>query len=315
MAALAFDRSPFFELAVACEVFGIDRSAMGVPNYRFFVCAAERSICTSVGFSIDTPNDLSTLSAADTIIVPAWRDVEERPPERLLDALRIAHERGARIASLCSGAFVLAAAGLLDGRRATTHWMFADRLAEAFPAVRVDPSVLYVDEGSVLTAAGTAAAIDLCLHMVRLDYGAEVANVYARRMVVAPHRDGAQAQYVEAPVPSPAGPSPLATTLSWALERLDEPLTVDRLAARSRLSSRTFARRFRSVTGTTPIRWVIRQRVIAAQRMLEMSDDPIEQVAQRCGFGSAGTLRFHFSRVMGVSPNHHRRVFRQRHGE
>jgi transcriptional regulator GlxA family with amidase domain len=243
------------------------------------------------------------------VVVPAWRDSGDTPPEPLLEALRAAHRRGARIASLCTGAFVLAHAGLLDGKRATTHWMHAEKLAAMFPQVRVDPAVLYVDEGDVLTSAGTAAGIDLCLHMVRLDHGAEVANVYARRMVVPPHRDGGQAQYVEMPVGRTPDHDGLATTLSWALSNLDQPITVEQMAARANQSPRTFARRFRAVTGTTPLRWLLSQRVAAAQRLLETSDLPVEVVAQRCGFGAAATLRLHFGRTVGISPLAYRRTF------
>src|SRR5947209_4071816 len=201
VAVAVYDRFLAFELAVPCEVFGIDRSAMGMPNYRLLLCRVERGpLRANVGYSIEVPYDLATLVEADTVVVPAWRDISETPPEPFLEALREASRRGARIVSLCSGAFVLAAAGLLDGRRATTHWMFAEELAARFPGVQVDPNVLYVDEGQILTSAGTAAGIDLCLHLVRLDYGEAVANVFARRMVVAPHRDGGQAQYVPAAV-------------------------------------------------------------------------------------------------------------------
>lgn len=312
VAVVVFDRVPVFEFAVPCEVFGIDRSAMGLPNYRLLVCAAEPGpLRTNAGVTIATAHGLEALAGADTVVVPAWRDIDEAPPPALLAALRAAHGRGARLASLCSGAFVLAAAGLLDGRRATTHWMYARALAERYPAVRVDPDVLYVDAGSVLTSAGTAAGIDLCLHLVRLDYGAAVANLFARRMVVPPHREGGQAQYVEAPLPQAPDGIPLGPTLDWALGHLAEALTVERLAARAGLSPRTFARRFRAETGTTPLQWLLAQRVLAAQRQLETSDRAVERVAEDCGFGTAATLRLHFGRLVGVAPTAYRRAFRQ----
>ncbi len=299
-----------FELSVACEVFGIDRSELGVPWYRFLVVAAEEPpIRTKSGFTIDTPHRLDALEEADTIVVP----VVEPPPEHseeLYDALRRAHDRGARLMSVCSGAFVLAAAGLLDGRRATTHWMYTDQLAELHPEVKVDPDVLYVDEGDVLTSAGTAAGIDLCLHVVRMDFGAEIANAVARRMVVPPHRDGGQAQFVHDPVPDGPGADLFGETLAFMQEHLAEPLSVDDLAARSAMSPRTFARRFRAATGTTPHKWLVRQRVLLAQRLLESTDLPVDRVAERCGFGSAAGLREHFSRQVRTSPLSYRRAFR-----
>jgi transcriptional regulator GlxA family with amidase domain len=231
------------------------------------------------------------------------------PSAELLAALRAAHERGARLVSFCSGAFVYAAAGLLDGRPATTHWMYADRLAERHPAVQIDKSVLYVDAGQILTSAGTAAAIDLCLHLVRVDHGADLANGVARRMVVPPQRDGGQAQYVEAPVPACAGGDPLVATLDWAVEHLDEQHTVETLARRAMMSPRTFARRFVAATGTTPLQWLLRQRVLLAQRLLETTDESIERIAHRAGFGSAAVLRTHFQRHVGTSPMGYRRAF------
>ena len=213
--------------------------------------------------------------------------------------------------SVCSGAFALAHAGLLDGHKATTHWMYTERLAAAFPEIDVDPNVLYVDEGQILTSAGTAAGIDLCLHVVRLDHGVDVANAVARRMVVPPHRDGGQAQFVEAPVEADDGNDPLAATLDWVLEHLDEPLTVEVMSRHALMSPRTFARRFRSVTGTTPLQWLLRQRILQAQRLLESTDMPVELIAQRCGFGSSSVLRTHFKRMIDTSPLVYRRTFRE----
>jgi len=313
VAVVVYDRVAVFEMGVPCEVFGIDRSAMGLPNYRVLVCAAEPGpLTTAMGYGIQPRHGLRSMSQADTIVVPSWRDVRETPPEPLLRALRSAYRRGARIASLCAGAFVLAHAGLLDGRRATTHWMYSDALAARFPQVDVDPTVLYVDEGSILTSAGTASGIDLCLHMVRKDHGAEVANAFARRMVVPPHRDGGQAQFVQTPMAAPSDGNHLAATLEWALEHLDERLTVEQLAAHANRSPRTFARHFRAETGTTPLRWLLAQRIVAAQRMLETTDEPVAEVAIGCGFGSSAALRMHFGRVLGTSPASYRRTFRAR---
>ena len=309
-AVIAHGVAPF-ELAVGCEVFGIDRPELADPWYRFVVCAAEPPpIRTSVGFTIDTPYGLDEVCRADTVILPAWTPSDRELPPGLAEALRTAHRRGARILSVCTGAFALAATGLLDGRRATTHWMYAEKLAERYPSIDVDPKVLYVDEGDVMTSAGTAAGIDLCLHIVRQDHGAEVANAVARRMVVPPHRDGGQAQFVEAPVPAGTGDDPLAATLGWMQEHLDRQLSVDGLARRAHMSPRTFARRFRAATGTTPHQWLLGQRVLLAARLLETTDEPVELVAQRCGMGSAANLRVHFSRVVGTSPLAYRRTFR-----
>jgi transcriptional regulator GlxA family with amidase domain len=300
-----------FEFAVACEVFGIDRSAeLGVPWYRFVVCSPEPSpITTEQGFSINVPYGLEALRHADTIVVPA--SGRTTPPDpALLAALRRANRRGARIVSVCTGAFTLAAAGLLDGRRATTHWRHAAEFAARFPAVAVDPCVLYVEDGNILTSAGTAAGIDLCLYLVRQDYGAEIANTVARGMVVPPHRDGGQAQFVDRPVPAVGDLDLFAGTLAWIQDHLDEELTVDELARRAAMSPRTFARRFRAATGTTPHQWLLRQRVMLAQRLLEMTDLPVEAVASRAGLGTATNLRQHFQRQLRTSPQAYRRAFR-----
>jgi transcriptional regulator GlxA family with amidase domain len=299
-----------FELSVACEVFGLDRSELVDPWYRHRVAAAVPGPHTSPeGLVLETPYGLDELERADTIVIPA-RIFPGDPPPAVVDALRAAHARGARMLSMCTGAFVLAAAGLLDGRRATTHWMWAGELAERHPQVQVDPKVLYVDGGDgIMTSAGTAAGVDLMLHVVRLDHGAEVANAVARRMVVPPHRDGGQAQFVDLPVPE-AGADELSDVLGWMIEHVDQDLSVERLARRARTSPRTFARRFRAATGTTPHQWLVRQRVLLAQQLLETTDEPVEWVAQRCGFGSAAALRQHFTRAVSASPVAYRRTFR-----
>jgi len=312
VAALAFDGVSPFELSVACEVFGFDRSDLGVPWYKFMVCAVEgRAVVSEVGFEIHTPHGLADLRRADTIVVPARFHGAPEDHARLLDALGAAHRRGARIMSFCTGAFVLAEAGLLDGKRATTHWAHVDEFAQRFPAVKLDPGVLYVDEGNVLTSAGTAAGIDLCLHVVRKDHGADIANGVARRMVVPPHRDGGQAQYVDDPVPDGPGADLFGETMAWLQEHLPEPITVEDLARRSAMSPRTFARRFRASAGTTPMQWVLRQRVLLAQRLLETTDEPVDRVAELAGFGSPAALRQHFGRVVRTSPTAYRRTFRQ----
>jgi transcriptional regulator GlxA family with amidase domain len=311
VAAVAFPHMAPFELSVPCEVFGLDRSELVDPWYEFFVASTVAGpIPTGVGFTIETPYGIDDLARADTIVIPADHKYTD-PPEELLDALRAAHRRGARVVSFCSGAFVLAATGLLDGRCATTHWAHADELRRRYPQIRVDPRVLYVDAGDgIYTSAGTAAGIDLCLHLVRLDHGAEVANGVARRMVVPPHRDGGQAQYVDLPVPVQDDDDPIGSTMSWMLEHLDEPMTVDELAARSLMSPRTFARRFRATTGTTPHQWLLRQRILFAQRLLESGDESIDRIASLAGCGSAANLRHHFGREVAASPVAYRRTFR-----
>ncbi|MGW0802435.1 helix-turn-helix domain-containing protein [Nonomuraea sp. NPDC002799] len=299
-----------FEAAVACEVFGVDRSDLADPWYDFRVCGPPRTLLGG-WLRLDSRHGLDALAGADTVVVPACADVEADPPAELLAALRAAHERGARIVSLCTGAFVIAAAGLLDGRRATTHWMHADRLAARYPAIDVDPGVLYVDEGPVLTSAGKGAALDLSLHVVRNDHGAAVANELARRLVVAPHRAGGQAQFAGAPLsPGDGAGSPLAALQDWALNRLHEPLTVQDLAGRAGMSTRNLARHFNGAIGVTPLRWLHDQRIRRAQELLETTDAGIEQIAARTGMGTAATLRRHFNRAVGVPPDTYRRTFR-----
>lgn len=308
---VAVDQTPLFHLSVPIEVFGADRSDMGVPRHEVVVVAGEPGRLHANGIVLQTAYDLSALQDCDVVIVPWWRhQYDDEPPVELLDALRAAHERGVVVAGLCGGAFVLAAAGLLAGRRAATHWMYADKLARAYPDIEVDKTALYVDEGDVLTSAGTAAAIDLCLHLLRRISGADVANTVARRMVVAPHRSGGQAQFIDLPLPDVADDDRIGQAQAWALEHLDQSLTVDDLADRAAMSRRTFNRRFAQTTGSTPLQWLLQQRTLLAQRLLETTDLGVEAVAHRSGFGSAVTLRTQFQRTLRVSPHAYRTAFR-----
>jgi AraC family transcriptional activator FtrA len=296
-----------FELGMAYEVFGARPPGVTAAWYDVAVCAAGAA---RVGrFRLEPDGGLEQLARADTVIVPALADVDVDPPADLVEALRAAHEAGARVASLCTGAFALAAAGLLDGRRATTHWAHTGVLAARYPQVEVDPDVLYIDDGSVLTSAGKAAAMDLCLHLVRLDHGSAIANMVARRLVVPPHRAGGQAQFVTAPVPA-SDSHPLADLLPWVTQRLDQDLTVEDLARQASMSSRNLGRHFRSVTGTTPLQWLLTQRIRRAQELLETTSESIEAVAAAVGMGTATTLRRHFNRTVGVPPDAYRRTFR-----
>ncbi|WP_328837673.1 helix-turn-helix domain-containing protein [Streptomyces europaeiscabiei] len=295
-----------FELSLAHEVFGSDLSHLVAPWYELVLCGP--APVTVDRFRVEPDDGLDRLAHAATVIVPGWADVDEDPPADLVEAVRAAHEAGARIASLCTGAFVLAAAGLLDDRRATTHWAHTDALAARFPRVEVDPDVLYVDNGSVLTSAGKAAAMDLCLHLVRLDHGSAAANAVARRLVVPPHRSGGQAQFVPAPVPTRSD-HPLTDLFPWTLERLDHALTVEDLARRANMSSRTLTRHFRAATGTTPLQWLLTQRIRRAQELLETTPHSIDTIATATGMGTATTLRRHFNRTLGVPPDTYRRTF------
>ena len=300
-----------FELGVVCEVFGMDRSEDGLPVYDFAVCApVPGMVATHAGFSIEVTEGLERLAAADLVTVPAWSSVDLPPPPEVVEALRAAVARGARVLTVCSGVFLLAACGLLEGRRVTTHWRHAADLAAAFPSLDIDVDTLYAVDGPFVTSAGTASGIDACLHLVREEQGAAVANAVARRMIVPPHRTGGQAQYIEAPVVGVDQRDDLATVLEWSLERLHEPLAVDDLAARALMSPRTFARRFKDSTGTTPHQWLLEQRLLRAEALLEGTDLPIDQVAVRAGFGGADTLRHHFARRRGVGPLAYRRTFR-----
>ncbi len=313
VAVLLFDHPAMFEMSVAIEVWGNDRTAMGVPYSEVRLCSNEGPrLRVETGFDIVLDHDLDALEWADTIVLPNGG----RPGPSMdydpvvLQALHVAHARGARIISFCSGAFVLAATGLLDGRSATTHWVYMSQFAARYPSVQVEPDVLYTGGDGLYTSAGTSSAIDLCLHLVRSDWGAEVANTVARRMVVPPHRDGGQAQYIEQPVPhSDDVEGDLRAVLQWVEGNLARNLTVDELARRAAMTPRTFARRFKAATGTTPLQWILHQRVVAAQSALETTTATVDEIAATCGFGSAAALRQHFTKLVGSTPSNYRATF------
>jgi len=312
VACVLIDRLEPFEFGLICEVFGIDRTADGVPPIEFRVCAEEpgKPLSTNVGVSLTPELGLDALVGADLVAIPAFTIRDEYPPA-VLDAVRQAAEAGATLLTVCSGAFLLGEAGLLDGRHCTMHWREQQRFAERFPLAKLDPDVLFVDDGNIITSAGTASGIDACLHLVRREHGSAAATAIARRMVVAPQREGGQRQYVELPIPDCSADS-LTPLLTWMLKHLDTDHPVSELARRAQLSERTFARRFVAETGTTPHRWLTSQRVLRARRLLEDTDFSIDDVAQHSGFGTAALLRHHFHRAVGVAPNDYRRTFAHR---
>lgn len=299
-----------FEFGLACEAFGLDRASDGIPNFDFHIAATEPGLIPSnMGFSITVDEDLAVADAADLVIVtPLPRSRWGVPDERISGVVQRAVARGAWVLSICSGSFVLADAGVLDGRRATTHWMYADTMAARYPKIDVDPGVLFVQDGQIITSAGTAAGLDACLHLLRQELGAEAANRIARRMVVAPQRDGGQAQFIDKPLPVAASQS-LAPVTDWMLENLRADLSVEQLAARAHMSPRTFARRFKADLGATPAAWLARQRIIHAQRLLERTDLALDRIAWESGFGSAAVLRQNFVRVLGITPTAYRARF------
>lgn len=308
VAVIVFDEVSPFELGVACEAWAIDRSGDGLPVMDFAVCSPDgRPVRTIAGFDVAVQHGLDRVAEADLVVLPAMSRGIPVPAE-VIHALRTAHDRGARILSICSGAFVLGAAGLLDGRRCTTHWMHTAELAERFPAAKVVPEVLYVEDGTILTSAGTAAGLDACLHLWRQEFGSAAANTVARRMVVPPQRQGGQAQFIKDPVPEQRAET-LDPLLTWIVGHLDEPLDVDALARRAAMSPRTFARRFRDETGTTPHAWITARRLHRAEQLLEETDLPVERIAADVGFGNAATLRHHFTRIRRLSPQQYRRRF------
>ncbi|MCP4223896.1 MAG: transcriptional regulator FtrA, partial [Actinomycetia bacterium] len=307
--AVAYDGLCAFEFGVAAELFGLVRPELGIDWYEFQVVSVDPGpLRTLGGMTMSAPCDLTLVAAAGTVVLPGWRDPDEMPPRKLIDALLRAHASGARLLSICSGVFVLAATGLLDGQAATTHWRYTDQLQAAYPRIDVQPDVLYVDNGAVLTSAGSAAGLDLGLHLIRRDHGSEVANQVARRLVVAPHRDGGQAQFIANPV-SGENHLSLAPTMDWAINHLNRPLTVADLAGHASMSQRTFARRFRRDTGRSPHRWLTQQRVLRAQHLLETTSHGIDVIATEAGFGSAANLRHHFERETLTTPTRYRSTF------
>lgn len=310
--ALVYDGLCSFEFGVAVEMFGLARPELPAW-YDFGICAVEPGpLRAAGGLQVQADHGLEALMRAGTVIVPGWRGVDAPIPPELVEALQAAHARGARLVSFCSGVFVLAATDLLDGRRATTHWRYAEALAARHPRIRVAPDVLYVDEGALLTSAGSAAALDLSLHLIRRDWGPQVANLVARRAVVPAHRDGGQAQFI--PSPLPAQGEPMGKLLEWMRRRLDQPLPLAELAARARASERTLLRRFAESTGRTPRQWLIEERLGRARELLEGSTLSVEQIADRCGYASADTLRHHFRRALKLSPVRYRERFSRRAG-
>jgi AraC family transcriptional activator FtrA len=307
--AFTYDGLCAFEFACTAEVFGLSGPELGSGWYRFATCAlAGRRISGQYGASMSVDGGLELLAQAGTIMIPGWKGIDVPVPEAIIEALRRAHGCGARLLSICSGSFVLAATGLLDGKRATTHWRYAEALQSRFPQVRVDPDVLYVDEGQVLTSAGSAAGLDLCLHLIRRDFGAGVANQVARRLVIPPHRDGGQAQFLDSPVDRRER-GPLSVVLERMQRRIQQPITIGQIARWAAMSERTFVRRFRATTGMTPGAWITHQRIGRAKDLLERSALAVDQVAARSGFGTATTMRHHFRKRIGLSPAEYRERF------
>lgn len=309
IAVLAYNGMSAFELGIVTEIFGVQWPDS--PRYELMICAeGDGEVDVVGGATLRTAHTLDELARAGTVIIPSVSDVHGDASPELVAALRLAHRDGSRIISICTGAFALASAGLLDGRRATTHWLYADFLRQRYPLVQVDPNPLYIDDGNVLTSAGSAAGLDLCLHLVRQDFGAGAANALARRLVVAPHRDGGQAQYIEAPVSRDPDDNRIAASMTWALEHLHQAISVETLARRAHMAPRSYLRHFTRATGTSPIRWLITQRLQASLPLLEDTDRTIEYIAKHVGFDTAVTYRHHFNRAMHTSPSAYRRAFR-----
>lgn len=307
--ALAYDGLCTFEFGCTVELFALDRPELGVKWYDFAVCSAERGAMRAAGgISVRTPNSLALLDRADTIVIPGWRGADIQPPPALLRALRAAYDRGARVCSICSGVFVLAAAGILDGKAVTTHWRYAQKLADRYPKVVVKPDALYVDSGQILTSAGSAAGLDMFLHLVRRDYGARVANLVAQRLVIPPHRDGGQAQYIPRPVPRDER-NRLSKLLDWMRAHPSVEHTVGSLARRASMSPRTLQRQFKEAVGFAPYEWLVRERVAIAKDLLQAGAPSLVHVAEAAGFNSQENFRRHFRRIAGASPASYRRQF------
>lgn len=307
--ALAYDGLCTFEFGCVVELFALDRPELGVEWYDFAVCSAERGpLRAAGGIEVRVPNSLSLLDEADTIVIPGWRNADEVPPPSLLRRIRAAYERGARLCTICSGVFVLAAAGVLDGRTVTTHWRYAERLSKRYPAVTVEPNSLYIDSGQVLTSAGSAAGLDMLLHLVRRDYGAKIANQVAQRLVIPPHREGGQAQYLPRPMPQDER-NRLSKLIDWVRAHPSQAHTLRTLARRASMSPRTLQRQFQETVGFGPYEWLIRERVALAKDMLQAGRHSLPRVAEAVGFKSQETFRRHFRRVAGTSPAMYRRQF------
>jgi len=309
---LAYDRLCTFEFGCAVELFALERPELGVDWYDFAVCAIEPGpIRAAGGITLAAPFAPELLEKADTIVIPGWRDADEAPPPAILDQLRAAHARGARLCSICSGVFLLAAAGLLDGRRATTHWRYTERLARRYPSIDVQPDDLYVDAGQVITSAGSAAGLDMLLHLVRRDYGARIGNLVAQRLVVPVHREGGQAQYLPRPMAHDEQ-GRLSKLMDWVRAHPSQAHTVASMARRAAMSPRTLQRQFQEATGQGPVEWLIRERIAIVKDLLETADLPLAQVAERAGFGSEESLRHHFRRLAATTPGAYRRQFSTR---
>jgi AraC family transcriptional activator FtrA len=310
--ALAYDRLCTFEFGCTVEVFALERPELEVDWYEFAVCAIEPGpIRAAGGIVLQAPYSPELIARADTIVIPGWRDADEQPPAALLEQIRAAHRRGARLCSICSGVFVLAAAGVLDGQRATTHWRYTDKLARRYPAIEVLPDDLYVDIGQIITSAGSAAGLDMLLHLVRRDYGAHVGNLVAQRLVVPPHREGGQAQFLPRPMAHDEK-GRLTRLMDWVRSNPAMPHTVASMAERAAMSPRTLQRQFQDATGLGPIEWLVRERVAIVKDLLETADIPLAQVAERAGFGSEESLRHHFRRLAATTPGAYRRQFADR---
>lgn len=312
VAVVLNERLAMFEFGVVCEVFGLDRTMDGLPGFDFRVCGAvpgKPLTSSTPGITVTPEYGLEELRHADLVAIPAFPFAGPHMFDpRVVEAVRDASERGATVLTVCSGAFLAGEAGLLDDRKCTTHWKYVQALAERYPKATVDPDVLFVDEGNLITSAGTAAGIDAALHLVRRELGSAAANGIARRMVVPPQRDGGQRQFIERPVPECTSDS-LSDTLHWMGEHLELPHTIEALAARAAMSTRTFARRFAAETGTTPVKWLTGQRILLAKHLLEDTELDLESIAHRCGFGSGALLRHHFQRSVGIAPTEYRRRF------
>ncbi len=313
VAILAYDGLSLFEFAIATEIFALPRPECGPDWYKSIICAGEAGpLRAQNGLSVHTEHSLDELDAVDLIIIPGWRAIDAKVPDRLVKALKSAHDNGTRIASICSGVAVLAATGLLNGKTATTHWRYIDYMRNQFSEIKFDESVLYVDNGSILTAAGSAAGIDLCLHIVRQDFGAAIANKVARRLIMSPHREGGQAQFIESPLKSTTAGQPLGPFLQWLEQNIADPHTIRSMARQVTMSERSFQRKFQAMTGKAPTEWIISARIRKARDLLDTTNLPLAAISQTAGFGAVETMRHHFRTHLGMSPSQYRKNFAHR---